>query len=127
MRVVGRLPDGTPYFAPLGSLAHDPDEDLVQCHLCGGWFRFLGSSHLARTHGWTLSEYRDAFELRAMVRTCSRVMSEKHRQDANRRVDAGEFGPVHLPAARAALEAGGERPETVVALRARPRVAGECE
>jgi hypothetical protein len=49
--LVGRLEDGTPYFAPLGQLLWDSEEDRVQCHLCGGWFRFLGSSHLIRTSG----------------------------------------------------------------------------
>jgi hypothetical protein len=29
--MVGRLADGTPYFAPLGELPYDPDEDRVQC------------------------------------------------------------------------------------------------
>ena len=34
-----RLEDGTPYVGQLGELAYDPDEDKVQCHLCGGWYR----------------------------------------------------------------------------------------
>ena len=41
-----RLEDGTPYVGRLGELAYDRDEDKVQCHLCGGWFRAIGSSHL---------------------------------------------------------------------------------
>lgn len=44
-----RLADGTPYVGELGKLAYDRDEDKVQCHLCGGWYRMLGSSHLRRT------------------------------------------------------------------------------
>ena len=43
---VGRLPYGTPYFAPIGEVPYDPDEDRVQCHLCGGWFKLIGSTHL---------------------------------------------------------------------------------
>jgi hypothetical protein len=43
-----RLADGTPYVGQLGKLTHDRDEDKVQCHLCGGWYRMLGSSHLRR-------------------------------------------------------------------------------
>ena len=31
-----RLEDGTRYVGQLGELAYDPDEDKVQCHLCGG-------------------------------------------------------------------------------------------
>src|ERR1700694_6046704 len=47
--LVGRLEDGTPYFAPLGQLLWDPEEDRVQCHLCGGWFLFLAA---AITFAW---------------------------------------------------------------------------
>ena len=43
-----RLEDGTPYVGQLGELAYDPDEDKVQCHLCGGWYRAIGSSHVRR-------------------------------------------------------------------------------
>ncbi len=107
---MGRLDDGTPYFAPLRELPRDPDEDLVQCHLCGEWFRFLGSTHLRRTHGWTLARYREAFQLRESISTCSRAISEKHRQHAKRRVKAGEFGTtVHLVAAAAARSSSGDR------------------
>jgi len=109
MRAVGRLDDGTMYFAPLRELPRDPDEDLVQCHLCGEWFRFLGSTHLRRTHGWTLAQYREAFQLRESISTCSRAISEKHRQHAKRRVKAGEFGTVHLVAAAAARSSSGDR------------------
>lgn len=109
MRPVGRPDDGTTYFAPLRELARDPDEDLVQCHLCGEWFRFLGSSHLRRTHGWTLARYRDAFQLRESISTCPRAISEKHRQHAKRRVEAGEFGTVHLVAAAAGRSSSGDR------------------
>ena len=97
--LVGRLEDGTPYFAPLGQLLWDPDEDRVKCHLCGGWFRFLGSSHLLRTHGWTLAQYREAFQLRGNVPTCSEQLSATHRADAQRRIDADQFGARYLPPA----------------------------
>jgi hypothetical protein len=40
-----RLADGTPYFGSLGEIAYDRDEDKVQCHLCGEWFRQVGGSH----------------------------------------------------------------------------------
>ena len=61
---LGRLTDGTPYYAPLGGLPVDTDAGLVQCHLCGSWFRQLHHSHLGR-HGYTVDEYREAFGLRA--------------------------------------------------------------
>lgn len=69
------MADGTPYVGALAVLAYDRDEDRVQCHLCGEWFRLLGSSHLRRTHGWTLGEYREAFHLPVKVATCSRDLS----------------------------------------------------
>ena len=62
-KALGRLRDGTPYFAPLGEIAYDPDDDRVQCHLCGEWFRTIGGAHLICRHGWTLARYRDAFAL----------------------------------------------------------------
>jgi hypothetical protein len=39
------LPDGTPYFGKLGEMAYDPDTDLVQCHLCGQWQKWVGGMH----------------------------------------------------------------------------------
>ena len=69
----------------------------------------LGSTHLTRTHGWTLAQYREAFQLRESISTCSRAISEKHRQHAKRRVKAGEFGTVHLVAAAAARSSSGDR------------------
>ncbi len=87
----GRLPDGTSYFAPLGELVYDSDDDRVQCHLCGGWFRFVGSAHLRLTHGWTLDRYRQAFYLLRETPTCARGMSEALRVHAAKRRAAGEF------------------------------------
>jgi len=88
---IGRLGDGTLYFAPLGLLSYDIGEDRVQCHLCGGWFRHVGGSHLRRRHGWTLAQYRDAFQLLKTKPTCVRSTSEKSRAAAVRRIDAGEL------------------------------------
>jgi hypothetical protein len=57
--VLGRFADGMPYSAPLGELLVDRDDDRVQCHLCGSWFRQLGSTHLPRAHGVTAEQYRE--------------------------------------------------------------------
>lgn len=62
--VVDRALDGTPLYAARGELPVDVDEQRVQCHLCGGWYRALGSSHLWRIHGVTADEYRDLVGLR---------------------------------------------------------------
>jgi hypothetical protein len=56
-----RLEDGTPYVGQLGELACDPDEDKVQCHLCGGRYRAIGSSHVRRAHGSLLTVTRSDF------------------------------------------------------------------
>jgi lambda repressor-like predicted transcriptional regulator len=57
--VVGKLEDGTPYFAPVGEV--EADGDLVRCHLCGSWRRSV-TAHL-RAHGWTKDAYCAAFGL----------------------------------------------------------------
>ena len=91
-RALGRLRDGTPYFAPLGEIAYDPDEDRVQCHLCGEWFRTIGGAHLIR-HGWSLSRYRDAFALLKGDPTCARGTSQKLREHTAARLRAGDLAP----------------------------------
>ena len=74
----------------------------MQCHLCGEWFRFLGSSHLRRTHGWTLAEYREAFRLPVMLATCSREHSQRLSAHAHSEIErANGFGEgVGVPVAR---------------------------
>lgn len=58
-RPVGRLADGTPYWAAVGRM--EIDGDRVRCHLCGRWFLSV-ASHL-RVHGWAKSDYVAAFGL----------------------------------------------------------------
>ena len=79
-KALGRLRDGTPYFAPLGEIPYDADEDRVQCHLCGEWFRAIGGAHLVRRHGWTVARYRDAFALLKGDATRARGTSRKLRE-----------------------------------------------
>ena len=88
-----RLPDGTPYYGRLGHMAHDPDEDKVQCHLCGAWLRAVGGSHLSRVHGWTVREYRDAFRLLQKDATVTETTSGLYRQNAKLRLATGELKP----------------------------------
>jgi len=57
--IVGVLPDGTPYFAPVGQVIEDGA--LVTCHLCGNAFRSV-AAHLT-SHGWTKAQYCEAFGL----------------------------------------------------------------
>ena len=63
-RVLGRLADGTPYFAPLGELPFDADENRVQCLLCGAWYRALAPTHVSRAHSLTADDYRELVGLR---------------------------------------------------------------
>jgi putative zinc ribbon protein/ROS/MUCR transcriptional regulator protein len=89
-RGLGRLADRTPYFAPLGEIPYAADEDKVQCHLCGDWFRLVGASHL-RWHGWTLDQYREAFHLLKRTSTASAGVSAKLRRNAIARKQNNEL------------------------------------
>lgn len=53
------LEDGTPSYAPIGTVVRDGER--VLCHLCGRWFRSV-VAHL-RAHGWDHLAYRAAFGL----------------------------------------------------------------
>ena len=86
---LGRLPDGTPYYAPLGELPVDTDAGLVQCHLCGYWFRQLHHPHLGR-HGYTVDEYREAFGLRARHPLQAPDLSELRSQTMRRLLQSDE-------------------------------------
>lgn len=55
------LADGTGLHAPPRRLSRDPDTGQVCCHLCGRWFRSLGSH--VRVHGYTAASYREAMGL----------------------------------------------------------------
>jgi predicted nucleic acid-binding Zn-ribbon protein len=63
----------------------------VQCHLCGGWYRIIGGTHLRAAHGWTVDEYRERLGLVGVDATSSRGLSEALRRAAKRRIAAGEF------------------------------------
>ena len=41
---LGQLSSGESYFAPIGEMRSGGER--VQCHLCGGWYRMVGGSHL---------------------------------------------------------------------------------
>ena len=85
----GRLPDGTVYYGLLGELGYDPEEDKVQCHLCGEWLHQVGGSHLLRKHGWTIEQYRRAFRIPKRVATCGRGVSQQRREQTRQRIGVG--------------------------------------
>jgi hypothetical protein len=64
LAAVDRALDRTPLFALRGELPVDMDEQRVQCHVCGGWYRALAPTHLSRAHGVTADEYRELVGLR---------------------------------------------------------------
>jgi hypothetical protein len=80
----GSLVDGTAFYAPVGEMLRD-GEDRVCCHLCGRWMQAVGGTHL-RWHGWTIDDYREAFQLRQQTPTCARNVSASLRRGAKRRI-----------------------------------------
>jgi hypothetical protein len=104
--VLGRLPDGTPCFTPLGESAYDPDQDRVQCHLCGRWYPVIAGSHLHRVHGWTLEQYREAFRLMKGVPAVAPGVSTALATHTRRRVEAGELPADFTPEWRARRDSG---------------------
>jgi len=67
-------------FGYYGVVLHNPEEDLVQCHICGLWFRSLGG-HI-RFHGYTASSYREDFELSKSIPLVCLDLSEIFRETA---------------------------------------------
>lgn len=53
---IWHLADGTGLHAPHGELAVEEGTGRLCCHLCGHWFRSLGSH--VRAHGYTAETYR---------------------------------------------------------------------
>ena len=86
-RSLGQLPGGEFYFAPIGDMRSDGER--VQCHLCGGWYRMVGGSHLRNAHGWTTAEYRDAFLLNVTASTVGPVTSELKRNAMREQIASG--------------------------------------
>ena len=84
-----RLPDGTGLHAPSGTLTRDPDTGEVCCHLCGRWFRALGSH--VRVHGYTAASYRAAMGLYTTrpltAPDFSAAIAERQRSAYQRHVD----------------------------------------
>jgi predicted nucleic acid-binding Zn-ribbon protein len=85
---VGRLDDGTVYFAPLGEMRYA--EDRVQCHLCGRWLKLVGGSHLVRKHGITTGQYRELFHLYAVTTTAAPEFSARKSRRMRAKIVQGE-------------------------------------
>ena len=83
-----RLKDGTPYFGKIGEMAYD--EDRVQCHLCGRWFKVVGAIHIRAAHGVTIEEYREMFHLLGSVTTAAPQTSARKRRTMLDQIASGE-------------------------------------
>lgn len=66
-------------YGDLGTLAYDPVEDKIQCHICGRWFIYL-APHLRWKHHLTPDEYREDFGLNRTQPLCTLSLSEIHRR-----------------------------------------------
>ena len=64
----------------------------MSCHLCGRFLQIVGGTHLRVTHGWTIDKYREAFQLRQKVATCSHELSDRCSENARARLGRGGFG-----------------------------------
>jgi hypothetical protein len=76
-------------YAPLGVLPYDADEDRVQCHLCGGWFRALAPGHLRRHHT-TADEYRALVGLNPRLPLAVASTSQLRASQLRERIDTDE-------------------------------------
>ncbi len=92
-----RLADGSVYYGRLGQIAYDPDEDKVQCHLCGEWFHCIGGPHLTHKHQCTAAEYREAFHLPRGAPTVARGASEQRRAATLRGIADGRIPAQSAP------------------------------
>ena len=106
---VGVLPDGTPYYAPIGEVI--VDGSLVTCHLCGRALRSV-TAHL-RAHGWTKLAYCEAFGL-------ERGQSLEGPETRKLRAVALASRLVFEPAMRQGSAAGRARARSPVLARTRP-------
>lgn len=115
----GYLADGTPFYGTLGEIAYDPEQDTVQCHLCGRWLRWVGGFHLSRGHDWTIDEYRRAFGLKRSQSTMAAGSRALIREKAIAKLIDGRLGS---PLGPGGLRSGGwsslhdRRPDLVAEL-----------
>lgn len=61
-------------YGYIGVLLRNRETDKIQCHICGEWFKSVGS-HSARKHKINSYEYRKTFSLPLCFPLCSRKLS----------------------------------------------------
>lgn len=76
----------------LGVIMYDDKEDKVQCHVCGGWYRHVGS-HAHVTHKISGEDYKDRFGLTRKIALCSMAVSKKRAAVMNNLRSSGRMPP----------------------------------
>lgn len=84
---------GLPGLPPLGEIVTSDDGARIQCHACGRWYGAL-SGHL-RSHGLSLNDYRELYELPRGQSLAAPALSERLSERALRQ-DLGELGKRNL-------------------------------
>ena len=77
---------------PLGHIAVSDDGAKIQCHVCGRWLGAL-PSHIARQHGLTAAEYKEAYGLARSASLWSPECQAKQREAAIARDQASAGRP----------------------------------
>jgi len=75
-------------FGEYGSLEKDQDTGRVQCHICGHWYRLLGS-HVWQMHDLLADEYREEFGLGYMTGLVGEELRQKMVAYAKKEYEAG--------------------------------------
>lgn len=79
----------------LGILLRDINEDKIQCHLCGDWFKAL-PSHAIKAHGLNANDYRIEFQLPLGLPLASRSTLWKHSQRAMKKENLDKLAIARL-------------------------------
>lgn len=64
-------------FGYQGVIQYDDQEDKIQCHICGKWFRYSGM-HIAKKHGMLSDDYKMKYGLSLGTPLCGERESARH-------------------------------------------------
>ncbi len=81
------MPAGPGEFGYLGVISYNKNKDKIQCHICGKFFRSLGTSAHLKVHNITNDEYKERFGIARTVALVSEGTREKHLQSFMNRTD----------------------------------------
>lgn len=68
-------------FGYMGVILRNKEEDKLQCHICGKWYKSL-STHVNKAHGMNSREYKRQFSLPLSFPLVARSTSRKHSERA---------------------------------------------